>query len=81
MSVAAAGAVFSSMPAIAAQAVEDAAPPAVEPAKEPAKEKRICRREESSMGSRMSGKICKPAAEWKAETDRSRRAIEDRDKD
>lgn len=52
-----------------------------QPAKEQAKEMKICRRDESSMGTRMSPRICKTESEWKAEAERSRRDFEERDKD
>ena len=52
-----------------------------QPAKEQVKEKKICRRDESAMGTRMAPRICKTEAEWKAEAERSRRDFEERDRD
>ena len=46
----------------------DSQQPPATPTAKPAKEKKICRKNELAMGSRVSmGRICKTASEWAAE--------------
>ena len=80
LSIALAGALLSTAGLAQDQSADQSAPAAVQE-KEPIKEKRICKRDEASMGSRMASRICKTESEWKADAERARRTFEERDKD
>ena len=76
-----AGAALSPLSAADSNAPQEASAPGVEAPKDAAKPKLVCRRDEASMGSRMSARVCKTAAEWKAIADADRAAFTARDKD
>lgn len=81
VSAALTGTLVLSSPALSVEPVNGASAPVEPTAKAPAKEKRICKRQEQDMGSRLAGKVCKTESEWKAEADAGRQRFQETDKD
>ena len=80
-SIAILGALSVSAPVAASAPAANASSASSEPAtKAAAKERRICKRQELEMGSRMAGKVCKTESEWKAEADAGRERVKEGDK-
>lgn len=71
--------VLAASPIVAAETQGGPAPAAGTEEAKPVAEKKICKRADNDMGTRMSGKVCKTAAEWKAHYEGERKAYTDQD--